>query len=190
MAVKIISGKFKGLKINVPSSARPTLQRSRQSLFDILESLHPSVSHGHFFEGKIILDCFAGSGALGIEALSRGAKFGYFIDASAEAIRVIHENTEKLSLKNSCKIMKADVLRAKNPDKTQPCGMVFIDPPYGKVSINKTIDRLLSEKWIDKNSLIVIENSIKQPEAFDENLETILQRTLGISVFSLVKLKS
>lgn len=188
MSIKIISGKLKGSKIEVPGSARPTLQRSRQSLFDTLESL--SRNHGHFFENKTILDCFAGSGALGIEALSRGAKFAYFIDASSDAINIIHENIKKFQLQNFSTVMKADVLRVKNPNKNNPCDLVFIDPPYGKVSIKKTIDHLCSEKWIDSNTLIITEEDTKYSETLDDNLQYITKRIVGRAMFRIVTIKA
>ena len=107
MSTKIIAGRYKGSVIDVPDSARPTLSRSRQALFDVISNLSDDENPQNFFQNKVVLDCFAGSGALGIEALSRGALFSYFIDASQKAISVIYKNIEKLNLKNSSKILDA-----------------------------------------------------------------------------------
>ena len=114
MSIRILSGQFRGSLLVVPASARPTLVRSRQSLFDILSGFAlNSESLGNFFENKVVLDCFAGSGALGIEAMSRGASFAYFIDISQIAVNSIYENIRKLNLQNHCRILKTDVLKIK-----------------------------------------------------------------------------
>ena len=78
MGVRIIGGQYRGMRINAPESARPTLVRHRQAIFDTLESIE-SEKFGHFFDNKIVIDCFAGSGALGIEAVSRGAVKAYLL---------------------------------------------------------------------------------------------------------------
>ena len=213
MSVRILSGQFKGSVLSVPSSARPTLIRSRQSLFDILasqaitlsgfernsensETAEISKNSTHlkksnpkdFFENKVVLDCFAGSGALGIEALSRGASFAYFTDISQDAISVIYENIGKLKLGKRCRIIKTDILKIRKFNEVSVCDIVFIDPPYGKVSIKKTLQRLLKTNWINEDSLIVTEEDISKTENLSDTENTLIEKKSGKSLFRIMKL--
>lgn len=188
VSTKIIAGRYKGSVIDVPDSARPTLSRSRQALFDVISNLSDDENPQNFFQNKVVLDCFAGSGALGIEALSRGALFSYFIDASQKAISVIYKNIEKLNLKNSSKILKSDVLKIKKFNEEKKCDLVFIDPPYGKVSILKTIIHLKSQNWIDENSIIVTEEDANKTEKLIENFILISEKKFGNSIFKILKI--
>lgn len=188
MSIKILAGTLKGLYIDSPNSARPTLSRFRQTLFDILESFASGNNFGHFFEGKIVLDCFAGSGALGFEALSRGASFAYFIDRDRKAVNTIFDNAKKLGVISSCKIMQADATTIKPSENYRPeiCDIVFIDPPYGQVSIKQTINNFQQSGWIDDNSLLIIEEPARSTEEIP-NTKCLLQKCIGISSFRLMK---
>lgn len=187
MSTKVLSGQLKGSVLVVPESARPTLLRFRQSLFDMLVSMVQNPKD--FFKNKVILDCFAGSGALGIESLSRGASFAYFVDMSQKAIDAIYKNTKKLSLEDRCKIIKTDILKIRKSREHAACDIVFIDPPYGKVSIKKTLQHLIKTNWIDENSLIVIEEDASKAENLSNITNVIIERNLGESVFKIKKLK-
>ena len=205
MSVRVLSGQFKGSVLSVPSSARPTLIRSRQSLFDILASsnskgffeekfenkrkfsLKSCASPKDFFANKVVLDCFAGSGALGIEALSRGASFAYFTDISQEAVSVIYENIKKLKLEKRSRIIKTDILKIRKLNGSAVCDIVFVDPPYGKVSVKKTLQRLLMTEWIDENSLIVTEEDISKTENLSETTSTLVEKKSGKSLFRIMK---
>ena len=205
MSVRVLSGQFKGSILSVPSSARPTLIRSRQSLFDILASsnsrdffedkfenkrnfsLKSCADPKDFFVNKVVLDCFAGSGALGIEALSRGASFAYFTDISQEAISAIYENIGKLKLEERCRIINTDILKIRKLNGSAVCDIVFVDPPYGKVSVKKTLQRLLMTEWIDENSLIVTEEDISKTENLSETTSTLVEKKSGKSLFKIMK---
>ncbi|MBO7537292.1 MAG: RsmD family RNA methyltransferase [Alphaproteobacteria bacterium] len=187
MSTKILSGQLKGSVLVVPDSARPTLLRFRQSLFDMMVSMVPNSKV--FFKDKVILDCFAGSGALGIESLSRGASFAYFVDISQEAIDVIYKNIQKLSLKDRCKIIKIDILKIRKFQERTACDIAFIDPPYGKVSIKKTLQHLFKTGWINENSLIVTEEDLSKTEDLSDITEIIIERNLGKSLFKIIRLK-
>ena len=190
MSVRVLAGRFRGSLLTVPSSARPTLVRSRQSLFDILSGFAPTFQNSrNFFENKIVLDCFAGSGALGIEAMSRGASFSYFVDISQAAISSIYENVEKLNLKSQCKILKMDIFKIKKFSGNNQCGIVFMDPPYGKVSIKKTIEQLHIKNWINKNSLIITEEDFSNTEDLSSLTDSLVERKLGSSLFRVISLK-
>ena len=190
MSIKIIAGRFKGSTLVVPGTARPTLLRSRQSLFDILVSTSGlSSDPQHFFKNKIVLDCFAGSGALGIEALSRGAQFAYFVDISQKAIDAIYKNIQKLKLEDQCKIIKTDIFKIKKLKRELRSDVIFIDPPYGKVSIAKIIKSLYEKDWIKEDTLIVIEEDIANHEDLSNLITPLIERKLGCSLFRIATLK-
>ena len=191
MSIKIISGRFKGSTLVVPEPARPTLLRSRQSLFDILVSAGCSSSDPqYFFENKIVLDCFAGSGALGIEALSRGAQFAYFVDISQKAIDAIYKNIQKLKLEDQCKIIKTDILKIRKFKNAPQSNLIFIDPPYGKISIAKTIKHLYNKSWIEEKALIVTEESLSNTEDLSPFVNISVERKSGNSLFRISKMIS
>ncbi len=189
MTIKIIAGKYKGAKIITPDSARPTLSRSKQIIFDILESFSSNTKN--FFENKIIFDCFAGSGSFGIEALSRGADFVYFADIDKNAIKVIHKNIKHIDAENSCCIMKTDIQNIKNSNKykSQICDILFLDPPYGKVSIYRTIEHLRLNGWLNSSSIIVTEEDKKNKENL--SMYTILKtKEISHSTFKILRINN
>lgn len=190
MSIQILSGLFRKTRLVVPSSARPTLIRFRQSLFDILSGFAlSSENSGNFFKDKIVLDCFAGSGALGIESISRGASFAYFVDISQVAINSIYENVQKLNLKNRCRILKTDILKIKKFNGDNRCDIVFMDPPYGMVSIKETIKQLYKRNWISKSSFIITEEDFSHTEDLSSITNSLVERKLGNSLFRIINLK-
>ncbi|MDR0581035.1 MAG: 16S rRNA (guanine(966)-N(2))-methyltransferase RsmD [Holosporaceae bacterium] len=188
MSIRIIAGKYRGLSLAVPISVRPTLSRYRQSLFDILEAM--SADKTGFFVGKTVLDCFAGSGAFGIEAISRGAGYAYFVDSDRKTIAVINENLKKLKIESSFSVICADARSLKRKCRfkrlaTLPSvDLVFLDPPYGKESVSQTLKHLLRTEWISESSIIVTEESAKKTEFLNEYFE-ITSRTYGDTVFKI-----
>ena len=189
MSIRISAGKYRGAVIASPYSARPTLSRARQSLFDILESLSLDGHSGGFFEGKKVFDCFAGSGALGIESLSRGATFAFFAEIDKKAVDILYKNIKSLKIENYCRVMKGDVscLKLSNKYKPELCDIVFLDPPYGKVSIVKTIKYLQSVGWINSDSLLITEEDKRHTEDFS-GYNCLKEKEMGDSVFKLLKL--
>ncbi|MDR2646120.1 MAG: 16S rRNA (guanine(966)-N(2))-methyltransferase RsmD [Holosporaceae bacterium] len=188
MSVRIIAGKYKGLSLAVPASIRPTLSRYRQSLFDILELM--STDKTGFFVGKTVLDCFAGSGAFGIEALSRGADYAYFVDSDRKAIALINANLKKLKIENSSSVICSDARSLKKKYRlkrfaTLPSvDLAFLDPPYGKESISATLKHLLQTEWILGSSMVITEESTKKTEFLNEYFE-ITSRTYGDTTFKV-----
>lgn len=156
MAIRVIAGKYKGMALDVPSSARPTLSRSKQSLFDSLESLSPY--RCDFFRDKLILDCFAGAGSLGFEALSRGSAQVVFIEKDRLAAITIVKNAKKLNATQCCTIITRDLFEVRKiqikPD------VIFIDPPYGKFSIKKILEKLITLQALNVDTIIVIEEEM------------------------------
>lgn len=183
MSIRIIAGKFKGIRINVPQSARATLSRARQSLFDILESSQIDDRNiGEFFKDKVVLDCFAGSGAVGIEALSRGAKHAYFVDINNNAAKMIKANIAKVKAETLSTIICSDILSIKS--RRKKCDFVFLDPPFhANISIEKVINHLIKEGWIATQTIVAVES----PTLFDtlQGFRTLISRKIGTISFSV-----
>ena len=147
--MRVISGTAKGTKLKTieSNSTRPTLDRVKESLFNILQDK---------IKDKVVLDLFAGSGALGIEALSRGATKSYFCDNNYEAIKVIKENLTKTKLLDKAIIYNADYISAIKRVKEQ-LSIVFLDPPYKFDLAVKAIKELQKNNLVTKDSIIIIE---------------------------------
>ncbi|GHU10616.1 RNA methyltransferase [Alphaproteobacteria bacterium] len=185
MGIRIIAGKHKGLHIDAPRSARPTLSRFRESIFDILESFQIDREFGEFFSGKIVLDCFAGSGALGLEAISRGASHAYFVDRDRSAISVLHSNVNKLNTQENSAIIFSDIDKLKFSKKNQCCNVAFLDPPYFEnISIKRTVEHLSDVGWISEKTILVIEQHIHSKDSLDF-IEKIKSKTINNSIFTI-----
>lgn len=148
--MNIISGKYKGRSLRSPDSARPTLARVKTSLFSMLNE--------YINEDCMCLDLFAGSGALGFEVLSRGAKFTYFIDSDKNAVRVIESNLRGVD-KSLYAIYQADaVLALRNLSKqNKSFDIIFIDPPYASKLGAVCIDIILRLDLLNDDGVIVFE---------------------------------
>jgi len=142
--MRIISGNFKGTTLFTLTgdNTRPTLDRVKESLFNIL---------GNTFYDIFVLDLFAGSGALGLEAVSRGASFCDFVDISNDAVNIINKNIDKCHAKEVAKVHKTDFDTAIKKFPDNRFDLVFLDPPYGKdmgiLAINK-LDRIVKDTGI------------------------------------------
>jgi 16S rRNA (guanine966-N2)-methyltransferase len=167
--MRIVGGEFRGRTLKTPSSnaIRPTSDKLRESIFNILAHSYDDPA-----EGARVLDLFAGTGALGCEAMSRGAKFVLFVDEGVEARAVIRENVEKLSLTGTTKIFRRDAAKLGEIGAMQPFDLVFCDPPYGKKLAEKSIASAREGKWLTPNALVVVEEAVKSafqaPEGFEE----------------------
>ncbi len=147
--MRVISGSARGLKLVSPDGieTRPTLDRVKEAVFSMLSP---------YINGALILDLFAGSGALGIEALSRGADKSYFIDSSQEAISCINSNITAAKFTKSSVVMKTDAIGfLKNC--SQQFDIVFLDPPYADGLYENTINLIAENKLLSNEGLIVIE---------------------------------
>jgi len=155
--MRIVGGKFKGRAIEAPAGreTRPTSDRARESLFNVLG--HADFSPG--LDGRRVLDLFAGSGALGLEAMSRGAAFALFVETDAAARGAIRDNIEALGLFGTTRIHRRDAtdLGVKPAGLGDPFDLVFLDPPYHKGLGERVLARLGEGGWITKDALIVFE---------------------------------
>ncbi len=146
---------------------RPTADRLRESLFNILAH-----GYGDPVAGARVLDLFAGTGALGIEALSRGAAFALFLDDGVEARALLRQNSETLGLGGVSRIFRRDATKLGPAHPLEPFSLVFLDPPYGKRLAEKALISAREGGWLKPDALIVVEEAadagFKAPEGFEE----------------------
>lgn len=149
--MRIIGGEFRGRKLKTPDTAdiRPTTGRLRESIFSAVDHRIGS------FYGKQVADIFSGTGALGLEALSRGAEKATWVEKHSTGLSILKENIVLLNVEEKTKILRAD---ARNlPKAAEPFDVIFMDPPYGRGLANPAMQSLLEKNWVGKTSLIVLE---------------------------------
>jgi 16S rRNA (guanine966-N2)-methyltransferase len=154
--MRIIAGKFRGKHLLSPEddTIRPTADRVRESIFDILSSrLGPS------FEGLRVLDLFAGTGALGLEALSRGAASVVFVETGAEARGLIRDHIEAFGAGGVTKLLRRDATALGDAGTMGPVDLVFLDPPYGKGLGEGALASSQAGGWLKPETLLVLEES-------------------------------
>jgi 16S rRNA (guanine966-N2)-methyltransferase len=167
--MRVVGGSLRGRVIAGPTSSaiRPTADRLRESLFNIL--VH---AYGDPVTGARVLDLFSGTGALGIEALSRGAAFVLFIDQSAEACALLRENVTALGLGGKSRIFRRDATKLGSVHPVEPFSIAFLDPPYGQGLAQAALAAARTGGWLLPGALIVVEEAAKAqftaPEGFQE----------------------
>jgi 16S rRNA (guanine966-N2)-methyltransferase len=167
--MRIVGGRLRGRALATPRSQaiRPTADRLRESLFNILAH-----AYGDPITGARVLDLFAGTGALGIEALSRGAALAVLIDDSAEARGLMRENVAALGLGGVARIFRRDATRLGPAHPLGAFSLVFLDPPYGRGLAKKALASALVGGWLASDALAVVEEAadadFKPPEDFVE----------------------
>jgi len=182
MAVRIIAGELKGRKLRSVrgTQTRPTANRTREAIFNILALQ---------IRGTVVLDLFAGTGAFGIEALSRGAKFAVFVDIDRNSIDGLQANIRDLSLQNQSKIIRWD------PTRNLRClsslqmtfNLVFMDPPYSRHMITPTLANLHASRSIAAGARVVVEHSSREPASTDQlPFEIADQRKYGKTLVSIL----
>jgi 16S rRNA (guanine(966)-N(2))-methyltransferase RsmD len=152
--MRIIAGDFRGRRLHSPKSyrIRPTIDRVRESVFNIIAGVVP---------GAKVLDLFAGTGAMGLEALSRGAQFCFFVDNGAEAVRIIRENVQLCAAMDRSRIIQGKVSSAivRLCSEGELFDLIFMDPPYGKGYMEKTL-QIIGPVASD-TTLVIAEQHIK-----------------------------
>jgi 16S rRNA (guanine966-N2)-methyltransferase len=182
MAVRIIAGELRGRKLaRVPGQqTRPTADRVRESIFNIL---------GDSVQDALVLDLFAGTGAMGIEALSRGAEFVLFADYDKTAITALEKNIKRCALESRAKIIQWDILKNLNViSSLQPAfNLVFIDPPYNKNTIQPTLSNLDKSQCLENGACVAIEHSPHEPiEQIEHRFKISDQRRYGKTLVSFL----
>ena len=168
--MRIVAGKFKGHGLAAPKdqSTRPTSDRVRESLFNILEHGLPDFD----LEGARVLDLFAGTGALGFEALSRGAKYCLFIENTAAARGIIRTNVEALHLTGITKIWRRDATTLGPAGNVEAFDLVFADPPYRKGLGECALFEARDQGWIKPGGIAILEEhgdaALDIPQGYDE----------------------
>ena len=166
--MRIVGGRLRGRSLQAPASAaiRPTADRLRESLFNIL--MH---AYGDPVSGARVLDLYAGTGALALEAISRGAAFALFVDDGAEARALIRANVEALGLGGETRLFRRDATRM-GKAANAPFSLAFCDPPYGKNLAPKALASCTAGGWLAPGALVVIEEAqaamVALPEGFTE----------------------
>lgn len=170
--MQVITGKYRARKLKSPSSARPTLQRIKISLFSMLND--------YTMEEVRVLDLFAGSGALGIECLSRGAQYATFVDQDKGAVKCIQENLRNIDEKYY-NILNLDYMSAlKTLRGAQPFNFVFLDPPYAGNLLISVVEILDRYNLIKNGSVIVLETDKEKELHIDINgFSVVKDRTAG-----------
>src|SRR6516162_4479796 len=155
--IKIIGGKHRGRSIATPEgqTTRPTANRAREGLFNILMHANWTADGTSPLVGARVLDAFAGSGALGLEALSRGAAHATFLDNDPTAIRLIGENLRKLGETAAAKVVRADAKRP--PSAREACDLVFLDPPYRSGEAAPALTALDQMGWLAPEAIVTVE---------------------------------
>jgi 16S rRNA (guanine966-N2)-methyltransferase len=154
--MRIVGGRFRGRALQAPQSQaiRPTADRLRESLFNILAH-----AYGDPVTDARVLDLFAGTGALGLEALSRGARFVLFIDNAAEARGLIRANVDALGVGGATKIFRRDATMLGPAGPVDPFTLAFLDPPYGWGLAERALVSARDGGWLKPDALIVVEEA-------------------------------
>jgi 16S rRNA (guanine966-N2)-methyltransferase len=167
--MRVVGGRFRGRALAGPKSnaIRPTADRLRESLFNIL--MH---AYADPLNGARVLDLFAGTGALGIEAASRGSAFVLFVDDGAEARALLRENVAALGLGGVTRIFRRDASKLGPAHPIEPFSLVFLDPPYGHSLATSALVSAQEGGWFTPDALVVVEEAAKSafaaPEGFAE----------------------
>lgn len=169
--MRIIAGAWRGRRIEPPAGAstRPTADRVRETLFSML------VSRIGSFEDLSVADLFAGSGALGLEALSRGAAQATFVDRDSKAVAAIRANAEKLGAADRVRVLAGTALSL---PRAGPFELVLADPPYAPGSGSEAAAAVVAAGWLAPGGLLVVETERKDP-VVAEGLELVAERQVG-----------
>jgi 16S rRNA (guanine966-N2)-methyltransferase len=185
--VRIVSGRFRGKAIVTPEGrdTRPTSDRARQAVFNILEH----AAWAPALEELRVIDLFAGSGALGLEALSRGAAFCLFVETDEDARGAIRDNIDAYGLFGCTRLHRRDAtdLGLKPASAGAPFDLAFLDPPYGNGLAEQALAELLKGEWLAQNAVAVVERGVREPPLAVPGFEVLDERTYGIAKVAFVK---
>src|SRR5688572_25547976 len=182
--MRVVGGRLRGRTIASPSSReiRPTADRLRESLFNIL--MH---AYGDPLGGARVLDLFAGTGALGIEAVSRGAAFTLFVDNGAEARALLRNNVEALGLGGVTKVYRRDATNLGPGHPMEPFSLVFLDPPYRMKLAEKALASLRDGGWLTPAALLVVEEAKAAAFAAPDGFEELERRAYDDTEFTFLR---
>jgi 16S rRNA (guanine966-N2)-methyltransferase len=176
--LRIVGGTLRGRALKAPQgeATRPTADRARQAVFNILE--HAAWSDG--IEGRRVVDLFAGSGALGLEAVSRGASACLLVDRAEPSLAAARGNIEALGVGGRCRLLKVDATRLpRRLESEAPFDIAFLDPPYGKGLGEMALASLRGEGWLEPGAVVVLERGADEPELQVPGFEVLDERRYG-----------
>jgi len=182
--MRIVGGEFRGRPLAAPRSEaiRPTTDRTREALFNVL---------AHRYAGKLaggrVLDLFAGTGALGLEALSRGASYGVFIEESAEGRGLIRGNVEAFGLTGRTKIFRRDATNLGEAGTMQAFDLVFADPPYGRGLGELALQSARAGGWLAAGALCVVEEAASASFNIGLGFAVADERSYGDTVIRFIE---
>lgn len=158
--MRIIAGAWRGRALQAPAgqSTRPTADRVRQAIFDRL--MHAPWAGRALLDGATVLDAFAGTGALGLEALSRGAAHAVFMERDRAALQTLRANVSVCRAGDRCAVLACDALR---PPPGRPCAVAFLDPPYGQALVPRAVAALAGAGWLAPGAVLVAEVGADEP---------------------------
>jgi 16S rRNA (guanine966-N2)-methyltransferase len=182
--MRIVGGEYRGRPLAAPKSSaiRPTTDRTRESLFNILSHSYPQC-----LNGTRVLDLFSGTGALGIEALSRGARYCLFVEESAEGRGLLRENVEAFSLQGKTRIFRRDATDLGPAGAIDPFDLVFADPPYGRGLGERALVCAAENGWLANDALIVLEEASTANVSLSPAFETLENRSYGETVIRILR---
>jgi 16S rRNA (guanine966-N2)-methyltransferase len=187
--MRITAGRLGGRTLVSPDDARvrPTSDKVRQAIFNMLA--HNDFGVGFALEGARVIDLFAGTGALGIEALSRGAAFALFVDDSAESRALIRTNVEALALTGVTKIWRRDAtnLGPMAAGAGGPFDLALLDPPYHQELALRALSSLWQDNWLTPDAIVIVETAKDEKVAAPDGYTTLDDRTYGDTRVLLLK---
>jgi 16S rRNA (guanine966-N2)-methyltransferase len=183
--MRIVGGRLGGRTLLTPKSQgiRPTSDRLREALFNILQH-----AYGDPVSGARVLDLFAGTGAMGFEALSRGAAFVLFVDDGAEARALLRGNSDALGAGGASKIYRRDATRLGPVESLAPFSLAFLDPPYGKGLAERALDAARDGGWLTPDALAVVEEAADAGFTAPEGFEELERRDYGDTQVMILRL--
>ncbi len=187
--MRIVGGQFKGRSIVTPDgrNTRPTSDRAREAVFNIL-------AHADWapdLDGARVMDVFAGSGALGFEAMSRGGAFCLFVETDEAARGAIRDNVEAFGLFGTTRVHRRDAtqLGLRPGSQAEAFDLCFLDPPYKKGFVEKTLDCLITGKWLSENATVVVERGADEDDFATDVWEIINTKIYGAAQVLFLKQK-
>ena len=182
--MRVVGGELRGRPLATPrdNAIRPTTDRTREAVFNMLAH-----RFGDRLEGARVLDLFAGTGALGIEALSRGASYCVFIEESAEGRGLIRTNVESFGLTGRTKIFRRDATGLGDAGTLGPFGLVFADPPYGRGLGEKALRSARAGGWLAPGALFVVEEAVAAAFEPGPGFSIVDERSYGETVIRFIE---
>lgn len=186
--MRIVGGSLRGRALAGPAkgdmSIRPTSDRARESLFNIIQARWPQK-----LDNTRVADLFAGTGALGFEAISRGARYVLFVEIAAQSRALLRTNIETFGLQGNTRIFRRDAATLGPAGAVAPFDLVFLDPPYGKRLGEKALAELNTGQWLNEDALLVLEEAANAEFVLPDTYMIEDERKTGQTVLRFLRLK-